>query len=121
MDIIGNIIVAFLALFGSLYGTYKANNTNQAMIAYRLEQLEKKSKEYIAWYLSLSNVYFASSSRDCHRDIYVLATIQDIHSKRMQADKDNSYKQKAQALEEELQALYSAFVTKCNLAGIQLQ
>lgn len=86
-----------------------------------LEQLEKKSKEYIAWYLSLSNVYFASSSRDCHRDIYVLATIQDIYSKRMQADNDNSYKQKAQALEEELQALYSAFVTKCNLAGIQLQ
>jgi len=40
--IIGNIIVALLALAGSVYGTYKANNKNQALVAYRLEQLEKK-------------------------------------------------------------------------------
>lgn len=40
--IIGNIIVALLALAGSVYGTYKANSENQALIAYRLEQLEKK-------------------------------------------------------------------------------
>lgn len=40
--IIGNIIVALLALAGSVYGTYKANSKNQALIAYRLEQLEKK-------------------------------------------------------------------------------
>lgn len=40
--IIGNIIVALLALAGSVYGTYKANSESQALIAYRLEQLEKK-------------------------------------------------------------------------------
>jgi len=40
--IIGNIVVALLALAGSVYGTYKANSKNQALIAYRLEQLEKK-------------------------------------------------------------------------------
>ena len=40
--IIGDIIVALLALAGSVYGTYKANSKNQALVAYRLEQLEKK-------------------------------------------------------------------------------
>lgn len=40
--IVGNIIVALLALAGSVYGTYKANSESQALIAYRLEQLEKK-------------------------------------------------------------------------------
>ena len=40
--VIGNIVVAALALAGSIYGTYKANSKSQALIAYRLEQLEKK-------------------------------------------------------------------------------
>ena len=36
------IIVAIIAFIGSLVGNYWANNKNQALIAYRLEQLEKK-------------------------------------------------------------------------------
>ncbi len=36
------IIVALITFVGSLIGTYWANNKNQALIAYRLEQLEKK-------------------------------------------------------------------------------
>ena len=36
------IIVAGLALVGSLSGTYFANRRATALIAYRLEQLEKK-------------------------------------------------------------------------------
>lgn len=36
------IIVAIIAFVGSLIGNYISNNKNQALIAYRLEQLEKK-------------------------------------------------------------------------------
>ena len=36
------IIVAIIAFLGSLIGNFLSNNKNQALIAYRLEQLEKK-------------------------------------------------------------------------------
>lgn len=36
------IIVAIIAFIGSLVGNYMSNNKNQALIAYRLEQLEQK-------------------------------------------------------------------------------
>ncbi|MGI6028078.1 MAG: hypothetical protein ACOX81_01545 [Candidatus Heteroscillospira sp.] len=36
------IIVAALALIGSMSGTYFANRKSSALIAYRLEELEKK-------------------------------------------------------------------------------
>lgn len=36
------VIVAIIAFIGSLIGNYLSNNKNQALIAYRLEQLEKK-------------------------------------------------------------------------------
>lgn len=37
-----SIIIALLALVGSLAGTYFANRKSSALIQYRLEQLEKK-------------------------------------------------------------------------------
>jgi predicted Zn-dependent protease len=82
-----------------------------------LEAIEKNSIEYIKWYLSLSNVYFANSTRDCHQEIFVLASVQDLYSKMGTSEADK----KAQKMEDELQRLYSAFVTKCEGAGIQLQ
>lgn len=36
------IIVAVITFLGSLIGNYFSNNKNQALIVYRLEQLEKK-------------------------------------------------------------------------------
>lgn len=36
------IIIAIITFIGSLIGNYISNNKNQALIAYRLEQLEKK-------------------------------------------------------------------------------
>ncbi|MBR2630282.1 MAG: DUF2723 domain-containing protein [Bacteroidaceae bacterium] len=88
-----------------------------------LKQLEQKSKEYAAWYLTLNNVHFANCVRDCNQDVYVLANIQDLFNKlgTSNAAKKADYAQKAKELEEELQLLYSAFVTKCDNAGIQLQ
>ncbi len=40
------IASAALALFGSLCGTYWANRRASALIAYRLEQLEKKVNKH---------------------------------------------------------------------------
>lgn len=37
-----NVIVAALALVGTLAGTYFANRKSAALIAYRLEELEKR-------------------------------------------------------------------------------
>ena len=87
-----------------------------------LEQLERRSKEYIAWYLSLNNTYFVNSSRDCHQDIYVLATIQDTYNRMAEshAAQKAAYEKKSQQLDKELQALYAAFLSKCDNAGIQL-
>ena len=42
MIILESIIVAVLALIGTLAGAYLANRKSAALIAYRLEQLEKK-------------------------------------------------------------------------------
>ncbi len=88
-----------------------------------LEAIEKHSTEYIKWYLSLSNVYFANSARDCHQEIYALATVQDLYSKiaDSKAVKKADYGKKAQQMDDDLQRLYSAFVAKCEGAGIQLQ
>ena len=51
------IIVAGLALVGSLSGTYFANRRATALIAYRLEQLEKKVNQH-------NSVIFAEHERD---------------------------------------------------------
>ena len=42
MDYIGEIIVAVLALIGSVIGSALANNKTQALIGYRIDELEKK-------------------------------------------------------------------------------
>lgn len=40
------VIVAILALFGTLAGSYFSNRKTSALIAYRLEQLEKKVNQH---------------------------------------------------------------------------
>lgn len=46
MDYIGEIIVAAIALVGTLGGSYMANKKTTALIAYRLEQLENKVNKH---------------------------------------------------------------------------
>jgi hypothetical protein len=88
-----------------------------------LKQLTKRSSEYVAWYLSLPPTYFVSSTRDCRQELYALAAIQDLYKKMG----DSNIPQKAecqkqvQQLDNELQRIYSAFLAKCDEAGIQLQ
>lgn len=46
MNYIGEIIVAVLALIGSVIGSALANNKTQALIGYRLDELEKKVERH---------------------------------------------------------------------------
>lgn len=46
MDYIGEIIVAAIALVGTLGGSYMANKKTTALVVYRLEQLEKKVNKH---------------------------------------------------------------------------
>ena len=43
---IGEVIVAAIALVGTLGGSYMANKKTTALIAYRLEQLEEKVNKH---------------------------------------------------------------------------
>ena len=40
--IIGSIVVAVIALVGTLAGSYMANNKTQALLNYRMDAIEKK-------------------------------------------------------------------------------
>ena len=44
--VIGNIIVAVLALIGGIYGSYKASDKTQALLEYRLKELEAKQDKH---------------------------------------------------------------------------
>lgn len=46
MDYIVEVIIAALALVGTLGGSYMANKKTTALIAYRLEQLEEKVNKH---------------------------------------------------------------------------
>ena len=88
-----------------------------------LQAVEKNLTEYVKWYLSLSNTYFVGSTRDCNENIYRLAAIQDTYSKLSHSEtaKAGEYAKKAQSMDQNLQTLYGAFISKCESAGIQLQ
>jgi len=80
------------------------------------EQLEKKCREYIEWYLSLSGNRFRASYYDCYQDISILANIQNNYKKF-----GSSYSQKYNQLDGVLNSLYNAFMHKCDAAGIQVE
>ena len=88
-----------------------------------LDAIIKNSREYIAWYLSLGNNYFANSRRYCHGKVYAFASAQNIYAQLAEksAAGKAKYGKKSQALENELQSLYSAYVSKCDAAGIEAQ
>lgn len=45
-NIIGEVVVAVLALIGSVIGSALANNKTQALIGYRIDELEKKVEKH---------------------------------------------------------------------------
>lgn len=46
VNIIGEVVVAILALIGSVIGSALANNKTQALIGYRIDELEKKVEKH---------------------------------------------------------------------------
>ncbi|MBQ6965851.1 MAG: DUF2723 domain-containing protein [Bacteroidaceae bacterium] len=87
-----------------------------------LSTLAKKSKEYVAWYLSLNDTYFRNDFRDCYSEIYSLMNIQEVYVKLGESKSKNAadYQKQAKKMEDDLQALYAAFVSKCDNTGVQL-
>lgn len=88
-----------------------------------LDAIIKDSREYIAWYLSLGNNYFANSRRYCHERVYAFASAQNVYAKMAESSAEGKvkYGKKSKALETELQTLYSAYVSKCDASGIEVQ
>ena len=88
-----------------------------------LQPIEKRLTEYVKWYMSLSNTYFTGSVSDCNQDILWLASIQDTYKKLAESGSSQAseYGKKAQEMDGQLEALYSAFLSKCEGAGIHIQ
>ena len=88
-----------------------------------LDHLAQSTREYLTYYLSLSNAYFAGAQRDCRDNIYGLAAVQDTYRKLADSSfpSKEKYAAKAKTLESELQTLYSAYLSKCDSAGIEVQ
>ena len=100
-------------------GAYIAcGQEDEALAIYN--QLEKRSKEYVAWYLSLPDIHFVNSTRDCRQEIYALAAIQEAYGKLAKSSNKAVYQKKTTQMDDELQRLYEAFIDKCTQAGIQL-
>jgi hypothetical protein len=69
-----------------------------------LEQLWKKSTQYMQWYCSLDGMRFASSQRDCQMHFYILQALVQIA--------DDIDKSMADKYEKQLEQLYRTFAGK---------
>ena len=87
-----------------------------------LDYIAKTEREYLTYYLTLSNSYFAGAQRYCRDSLYGFASVQATYGKLADSDFPNKkkYAAKAQQLEKELQSLYSAVMSKCDNAGIEM-
>ena len=89
-----------------------------------LQKLEKKSREYCTYYLSLNDYRFRAGYTDCYSSIMELAQIQrcygDILARQNGATKARLEK-KVKTLDDALQAYYQPFAQRCAAAGIKLQ
>jgi len=84
-----------------------------------MQKLAQKSEEYLNWYLSLNNMRFAAAYRESKQEISILANLTDTYEKL--SKKDAKYEKKAQAMDDKLNSLYEAFITKAGAAGLLQQ
>ena len=78
-----------------------------------LDALEKRSKEYITWYLNLPNYKFSSCCRDCFSEISALVAI-------AQSYDQIGDKAKADKLTNELNVYYSEFAPRAEALGFRI-
>ncbi|MCQ2258437.1 MAG: DUF2723 domain-containing protein [Bacteroidaceae bacterium] len=84
-----------------------------------LDAIGKKNTEYIKWYLSLDNIHFAASYRDCYSDIFTLANIQKTYSRL--GESNAKYKTKANEIDNSIEALFAVFAKRCDECGIKIE
>ncbi len=88
-------------------------------------QLEKKSREYIDYYLHLNDFRFANAYIDCYQHLLTLAQLADAYGSMAEQDGlpdagKSQYAAKAKTLEESLNNSYAAFAARCQQLGIKL-
>ena len=84
-----------------------------------LKDLEKKSNEYINWYLSLNDIRFANACNDCFSELKTLYQIQMLYGDLATLDnskKANDYEKEAQRLKTNLEKISNNFEKKCEKA-----
>ncbi|MCR5313962.1 MAG: DUF2723 domain-containing protein [Bacteroidaceae bacterium] len=109
-----NVNSGSLDLAGAYIAAKKFDKANIIM-----EQLIKRSCEYINWYISLPENRFKAEVKDCGQELSILYTIQKTYSLvGEQGSEFKSYAKTASELDKTLDSLYNAFIVKCTYAGI---
>ncbi len=87
-----------------------------------LNQIEKNSKEYIKWYLSLNGKCFATEYKYCYSELYVLADIRNIYGKlcNMSEYQSSSLITHIRQLDSIINSSYKYFIQKCYTEGISI-
>ncbi len=91
-----------------------------------LKKLEKRTREYIQWYLTLNDYRFSNSTIHCYGELTTLADISNVYStmaesKKISKKQQQQYEKKAESLDKVLQAYYLNFASRCEQLGIDLR
>lgn len=84
-----------------------------------MNQLEKKSREYLNWYMSLSDNRFIGSADDCEMQIGFIAQIQTLYNLIDESKTNGKYTKKAEEINKFLQNVYTLYMARCNALGLQ--
>ena len=90
-----------------------------------LEALQKRSVEYINWYLSLNDYRFTAAYYDCYQEITILAEIGNKYVRIAKSEQATDAQKKkfehiSDKLEKQLEQLYLPFAQRCKALGLNL-
>jgi hypothetical protein len=95
-----------------------------------IEALEKRSAEYIDWYMSLNDNRFFTACNECYAEIVTIGNLISLYDSAISEDakgypafseaQKKSMKEKGDAMESRLQKPMSDFIARCQRLGISL-
>ena len=95
-----------------------------------IEALEKRSAEYIDWYMSLNDNRFVTACNECYTEIVTIGNLISLYDSAISEDakgypafseaQKKSMKEKGDAMESRLQKPMSDFIARCQRLGISL-
>ena len=95
-----------------------------------IEALEKRSAEYIDWYMSLNDNRFFTACNECYTEIVTIGNLISLYDSAISEDakgypafseaQKKSMKEKGDAMESRLQKPMSDFIARCQRLGISL-